>query len=82
MTQMRGRRDALFMGWFGPIGAAALYHATLAYPQTGQEEIWLAGSLIICASVLAHGLTDTLLTKLHGRHAPKEPEDRKGVEGV
>ncbi|MDP8926212.1 MAG: cation:proton antiporter [Actinomycetota bacterium] len=67
--QTRGRRDALFVGWFGPIGAAALYYAALAHRETGNEEIWVVGSLIICASVLAHGLTATLLTKLYGRHA-------------
>lgn len=27
---MRGVRDGLFTGWFGPIGVAALYYATLA----------------------------------------------------
>lgn len=72
MGQVRGRGDAWFVGWFGPIGAAALYYATLAHRQTGQEEIWLAVSLIICASVLAHGLTATLLTRLYGKYAWKE----------
>ncbi len=67
--QTRGRRDALFVGWFGPIGAAALYYAALAHRETGNEEIWVVGSLVICVSVLAHGLTATLLTKLYGRHA-------------
>ena len=67
--QARRRRDAVFVGWFGPIGAAVLYYAALAHRETGNEEIWLVGSLIICASVLAHGLTATLLTKLYGRHA-------------
>ncbi len=79
MGQVRGRRDALFAGWFGPIGAAALYYAALAQRQTGNEEIWVAGSLVICASVLAHGLSATLLTKLYGRHANKggDHEDRQ-----
>lgn len=36
----------------------------------------MAGSLIICASVLAHGLTATLLTKLYGSHA----RERKGYD--
>ncbi len=81
MGQVRGRGDALFVGWFGPIGAAALYYATLAHRQTGQEEVWLAGSLVICASVLAHGLTATLLTRLYGSRARRERghEDPKGT---
>jgi NhaP-type Na+/H+ or K+/H+ antiporter len=67
--QVRGGGEALFLGWFGPIGAAALYYATFATRETGVEEVWVVGSLVICASVLAHGLTSTPLTKLYGRRA-------------
>ena len=69
LGQVRGRADALFMGWFGPIGAAALYYATLGLRETGTEEVWVVGSLAICASVLAHGITATPLTALYGRRA-------------
>ena len=31
------------------------------------EEVWVVGSLIICASVLVHGVTATPLTKLYGK---------------
>ncbi len=61
-----GTRDALFLGWFGPVGAAALYYAAYALRETGLEQVWTVGSLIVCASVLAHGVTDTPLTKLYG----------------
>jgi sodium/hydrogen antiporter len=65
---LRGRaRDVLFLGWFGPIGAAALYYATFSLRETGIEEAWVVGSLIICASVVIHGVSATLLTKLYGR---------------
>jgi NhaP-type Na+/H+ or K+/H+ antiporter len=33
------------------------------------EEAWVIGILIICASVLVHGLSAAPLTKLYGRHA-------------
>ncbi len=72
LGQVRGRVEALFLGWFGPIGAAALYYVTFAMRETGIEEVWAVGSLIICASVLAHGLISTPLTKLYGRHAQDE----------
>ncbi len=41
----------------------------------------MVGSLIICASVVAHGLIATLLTRLYGRYARREHnyEDRKDV---
>ena len=60
-------RDVLFLGWFGPIGAAALYYAAFSYRETGIEAAWTVGSLVICASVLVHGITATPLTKLYGR---------------
>ena len=64
---LRGTKDLLFLGWFGPIGAAALYYSTFSLHETGIEEVWWVGSLVIVASVVAHGLTDTPLTKLYGR---------------
>jgi NhaP-type Na+/H+ or K+/H+ antiporter len=67
LGELRGAKDLLFLGWFGPIGAAALYYGTFSLRETGVEEFWTVGSLVICASVLAHGLTDTPLTKLYGR---------------
>src|SRR5919107_516841 len=63
----RRAKDVLFLGWFGPIGAAALYYATFSFRETGIEEAWVVGSLVICASVLVHGVSATPLTKLYGR---------------
>ena len=34
---------------------------------TGIEQAWVVGSLVICASVLVHGVGATPLTKLYGR---------------
>jgi sodium/hydrogen antiporter len=65
---LRGQaKDILFLGWFGPIGAAALYYAAFSLRETGIEEAWVVGSLVICASVLVHGVSATPLTKLYGR---------------
>jgi sodium/hydrogen antiporter len=50
------------LGWFGPIGVAALYYASLSV-----GEAWVVGSLIICASILVHGLSVTPLTRLYGK---------------
>ena len=63
---LRGE-DVLFLGWFGPIGAVALYYAIFSYRETGIEAAWTVGSLVICASVLVHGITATPLTRLYGR---------------
>lgn len=69
VPEMRGTQDGLFTGWFGPIGVAALYYATLAEHTIGLEEAWVVGSLVICVSVLVHGLSAAPLTKLYGRRA-------------
>jgi sodium/hydrogen antiporter len=60
-------KDVLFLGWFGPIGAAALYYAAFSYRETGIEAAWTVSSLVICASLLVHGISATPLTKLYGR---------------
>jgi NhaP-type Na+/H+ or K+/H+ antiporter len=65
---LRGKtKDVLFLGWFGPVGATALYYAAFSLRETGIESVWTIGSLVICASVFVHGITATLLTKLYGR---------------
>ena len=65
---LRGKiKDVLFLGWFGPVGAAALYYAAFSFRETGIEAAWTVGSLVICASLLVHGVTATPLTKLYGK---------------
>ncbi len=71
---LRRTKDVLFLGWFGPIGAA-LYYATHALQETGVEEVWTVGSVVI---VVAHGITDTPLTKLYGRFPRGEPDEERG----
>ncbi len=72
LGRVHGMRDALFLGWFGPIGVAALYYANLSVSEAGVEEAWVVGSLIICASILVHGLSATPLTRLYGKLARGE----------
>ena len=44
------------------------YYTAFSLRETGIEEVWVVGSLIICASVMVHGVTATPLTKLYGRY--------------
>lgn len=57
----------LFVGWFGPIGIAAIFYAILAMERTGMEIVWLAGSLVVAGSVLVHGMTSTPATHQYGQ---------------
>ena len=72
LRDVRSAPEALFMGWFGPIAVAAIYYAFLMEHRTGEPVIWHAVSLVICGSVLAHGLTGAPLTRALGRHARQE----------
>lgn len=68
MTRLKSVPDVLFVGWFGPIGVAALYYIHLSLHHTGIKDVWVVGSLIIVASIVAHGISATPLSKLYGRH--------------
>lgn len=63
---LRTRAEAAFLGWFGPIGVAAVFYAALAVRHTGNEQIWTLTSLLVCASVVAHGVTAAPLTRRLG----------------
>ncbi len=65
LPQLCGIQDALFVGWFGPIGVAALFYAFLSLRKTGLESAWVVGSLIICASIFVHGLTAVPFAQLY-----------------
>ncbi len=64
--------DALFVGWFGPLGIGALYYAAYVLGETGNEDAWVAASLVICSSIVIHGLTATPFSYLYARHTPDE----------
>eukprot|EP01113_Clastostelium_recurvatum_P034193 TRINITY_DN4608_c0_g1_i4.p1 TRINITY_DN4608_c0_g1~~TRINITY_DN4608_c0_g1_i4.p1 ORF type:complete len:555 (+),score=95.81 TRINITY_DN4608_c0_g1_i4:209-1873(+) len=71
--QVRTRLDAAFVGWFGPVGIGAIFYANFAVSQTGDQKVWNIVSLVVFTSVMAFGLSDTLLTKLYGRLQPRTP---------
>lgn len=51
-------RDALYLGWFGPIGISALFYLTLEAKRLHVPEVVLvAGSLVLVASTVVHGLS-------------------------
>lgn len=60
-------KDALFIGWFGPIGVGAVYYAGFAWGRTGDERVWVVVSLIVAASVLVHGASAAPLMRLYAR---------------
>jgi sodium/hydrogen antiporter len=63
-------RDALYLGWFGPVGVSALFYLTLEAKRLGVDEMVLsAGSLVIACSVVAFGVTSVAGRILYRRAA-------------
>ncbi|MBB1245975.1 cation:proton antiporter [Streptomyces durbertensis] len=53
-------RDAVFLGWFGPMGVSALFYLTLEAARLEADTVVLAaGTLVVAASTIAHGITNT-----------------------
>ncbi|HII90690.1 MAG TPA: sodium:proton antiporter [Methanosarcina sp.] len=71
VPNIRSNLDVLFAGWFGPVGVAAFYYSQFSMIQTGKEELWPIVSLVICVSIILHGITATYFTKLYGRYSRK-----------
>lgn len=62
------RRGAtLFVGWFGPIGVAAIFYGAMSVRHTGMQTGWIVGSLIVAGSILVHGMTAFPATFLYDR---------------
>jgi NhaP-type Na+/H+ or K+/H+ antiporter len=68
--------EAAFMGWFGPIGVAAIFYAGLCLRRTGMEEVWAVVSLMVCASIVVHGLTSSPFTYRYGQYAQARGLDK------
>lgn len=52
------RRDAVFLGWFGPIGVSGLYYLLeVGHRVPGAALVVTTGTAVVAASTLVHGLT-------------------------
>ncbi|WP_121256031.1 cation:proton antiporter [Nocardioides ferulae] len=69
-------RDAVYLGWFGPVGVSAVFYLTLEAERLSvPENVLAAGSLLVVASTVAHGLSSSPGRALYRRAA------RRGVDG-
>ena len=64
------RQQAVFLGWFGPMGVSSLFYLAHSLDQgVGDPRLFAVGSLIIAVSVVAYGLTASPGRKLYARSA-------------
>ena len=75
-----GWADAVYLGWFGPVGVSALFYLTLEVEEMGmQHSVLAAGSLVVVASTVAHGLTATPGRALYRRATSAASRRREAV---
>lgn len=69
--------DALYLGWFGPVGVSALFYLTFEAERLGADpQVLAAGSLVLVGSTIAYGLTAVYGRRLYRRTA-REKDDRR-----
>lgn len=75
LKQVSSWPRVLLLGWFGPIGVAALFYAVLSIERAGNKQALPTVLAIITASVFIHGFTSIPFSRLYHRH------DRNNVAG-
>jgi NhaP-type Na+/H+ or K+/H+ antiporter len=74
------RPDAVYLGWFGPIGVSALFYLTLESERLSIDPVVLvAGSLVVAVSTVVHGLTAALGRVAYRKVAGPKGEDENDV---
>lgn len=70
---LRETRDVLFLGWFGPVGVSALFYAAVSLRYTNEPAVWVVSSLVVCASIVVHGLSATPFVWWFGHRGQRAP---------
>lgn len=74
LKKFRSWYDIFVLGWFGPIGVAAIFYAMYVLKETPYQQVWVVGSFVIFISTLIHGFTSLPLSKLYAKKTTKTSE--------
>jgi sodium/hydrogen antiporter len=67
-----GWAGTVVYGWFGTMGAAGLFFATLAYEEhAGAGVVWPAVAFVVACSTIVHGVTAAPVRALYGKVAKR-----------
>ncbi len=78
----RDYRMAVTAGYFGPIGISAVFYGMMILNKSGQEIAWTAGSLVVCASIVGHGISAAPAARLyHRRYGSGQRGERDPARG-
>lgn len=80
MKSHYNKQDIAFLGWFGPVGIAAIYYSTLAHKHLGDPMYWNVTSAVVFGSIVLHGITAAPLTRLHHRKPGVAPAPTRQLE--
>lgn len=82
ISQLKTPKEALFCGWFGPMGVGALFYSSYAVLLGCSPLIFQITSAMVLASVFAHGVTVPLfhLTTLHRTFSLLPPDEDEAAE--
>ena len=72
----------LLVGWFGPIGVAALFYAVLSIKKAGYEKAVPITLAVITASVLIHGLTSVPFSRLYHKNDKDDTDGDSDKENI
>jgi len=75
--QIHSIPDALFVGWFGPVGVGAIFYALFSAEELGEDRIWVVVSLVVFSQVIIFGVTDTFFTKWYATTNPNYVRRRR-----
>ena len=74
-----GWPNALYLGWFGPVGVSAVFYLTLEAEELGlPETVMAAGIMIVVVSTVAHGVTSSAGRLLYRR----DPDRTASARGL
>ena len=57
IPEVKSRGEAIFVGWFGPMGVGAIFYSSLVTIDWGNAAILPIVWFIVLASIIAHGVT-------------------------
>lgn len=72
--------QVLWLGWFGPIGVAAIFYLGHVHEQGATDpRLWAAGTLVVATSTFLHGLTAGTSRVLYRRRTGTGTGSRTGA---
>ncbi|WP_207505093.1 cation:proton antiporter [Telluribacter humicola] len=77
--------DLAFIGWFGPVGVAAMFYAVHTLEDISLHTVWVLTSLVVFGSTIVHGFTGYIFAKFYHNHTGEpqpEPQEKPAHDSI